>query len=947
MATPNGLPTTVWFQWGTNTLYGNQTPPVSVGAGYNVVYTTNQINGLVANVPYHFRLVASNAVGVVYGFDQILDEANVVVWGYNFLGQLNVPPGLSNVVAIAGAYDHSLALKNNGTAVSWGDNIHSASLVVPAGLNNLVAVAGGESYSLALKNSGTVVAWGVNTFPGETNVPAGLNNVVTIASGTYSSLALKDNGTVVAWGPNIFGLTNVPAGLSNAVAIAGGDLHSLAIKNDGTVVAWGDDSSGQADVPANLTNVVAISAGNSHSLALKYDGTVVAWGDNSDGQTDVPVGLNNVVAIAAGGYNSMALKSDGAVVAWGFNSFGQTSVPVGLTNAVAIAGGNLHSLALTPQSVSSLINPVVLDITNGVPQTNGIFAGGIIYYRVNVPTNADFATNSLLYTLNGPLNVWFTTNSPPTIAVNASLLLAGVTNGSSILSTNSMPTNIVPGSTYYLGVQNTNSIPVTYGIEVDFHLVTSTNPPPQTNTIPISSIIYTNGGYLLIWFAPSNDLFQVQFTDSLVPANWQSFSNIISYNTNAFTNPTNTQFNFFDDGVEYPFTGLRFYQLILLGVGSSPTNPPPVIVTLTNGIPYAGNNAATGNATDYYLYTVSTNAARVQFEVDAPSGDVTLVAIKELPLPSLVTYDYISTNAYTNTELIVFFTNSVPVALTPGDWYLAVVNVSGGPVTYSVKATEWSVTGRPITTTGVNISSTNFCITWNSLPGVYYHVQGLVNLASTNWVTVSPTILAVTNTTTYCAALPSPYNFFRVVEGMVVNVNAPNTPPVFVSTPSNRFITPLYTLAVTNNATDAQAPPQTLAYTLPVAPTNAVINPASGVITWTPTLAQTSTTNTFTTVVTDNGTPGLSATNSFTVVVIPPITISGFVVLTNGYQFQWSAPTNLQFQVQWKTNLLPVINWNTFTNILSSISGIFTFTDDGSQSGGLGGMKFYRLIEYP
>ncbi len=173
MATPNGLPTTAWFQWGTNTLYGNQTPPVGVGAGFNVVYTTNLISGLVTNVAYHFRLVASNALGVVYGFDQILDEANVVVWGDNFAGQLNVPAGLSNVVAIAGAYDHSLALKNNGTAVTWGDNLHSAALAVPAGLNNLVAVAGGESYSLALKNNGTVVAWGVNTFSWRDECAAG------------------------------------------------------------------------------------------------------------------------------------------------------------------------------------------------------------------------------------------------------------------------------------------------------------------------------------------------------------------------------------------------------------------------------------------------------------------------------------------------------------------------------------------------------------------------------------------------------------------------------------------------------------------------------------------------------------------------------------------------------------------------------------------------------
>ena len=63
MATPNGLPSTAWFEWGTNTTYGTVTPPVSVGTGFNVVYTTNRISGLTTNVPYHFRLVVSNAAG--------------------------------------------------------------------------------------------------------------------------------------------------------------------------------------------------------------------------------------------------------------------------------------------------------------------------------------------------------------------------------------------------------------------------------------------------------------------------------------------------------------------------------------------------------------------------------------------------------------------------------------------------------------------------------------------------------------------------------------------------------------------------------------------------------------------------------------------------------------------------------------------------------------------
>src|SRR5438105_1773019 len=81
----------------------------------------------------------------------------------------------------------------------------------------------------------------------------------------------------------------------------------------------------------------------------------------------------------------------------------------------------------------------------------------------------------------------------------------------------------------------------------------------------------------------------------------------------------------------------------------------------------------------------------------------------------------------------------------------------------------------------------------------------------------------------------------------------------------------LTTLTVTNTATDSAIPANTLSYTLSIASpagtvTNASISPV-GVITWTPTEAQGPSTNTFTTIVTDNGLPPLSATNSFTVVV--------------------------------------------------------------------------------
>ncbi len=584
MATPNGLPTVAFFEWGTTTNYGGTTPQVPVGSGFTVVYTTNQLGGLTPGQPYHYRLVVSNAFQTVKGFDQIFDVANVVAWGANFLLQAQPPLNLTNASAIAGAYDHSLALRNNETVVAWGDNTFTQTNV-PAGLNNVLQVAGGEYTSMALKNTETVVAWGGNVFQGVTNVPASITNVIMIAVGTDAGLALRSSGNVAAWGASFANVTNLPPSVlaSNIVEIASGDFHGLAIKNDGTVVAWGDNSDGQTTLPSSLSNVVQVSGGNFHSLALRKDGTVVAWGDNSAGQTNVPPGLSNVVAIAAGGFHSLALKSDGTIVGWGDNSAGQITPPAGLTNVVAISGGNLHSLALTPLFLFNPTNIVIVTTTNGEPSTNTVLPGQTIYLQVNVPTNADFSTN-IFGTLGGSLNMFFTSNNPPTITnINDFLLVTNASSGSSTLSTNGTP-HFTDGGIYYLGFQNTNTGPVTFGAEVDFHLFLS---GPLTNTVPISSIIQTNingsNGFLLTWFAPSNDLFQVQWSSNFPPT-WNTFSNIISFDTNFPATSTNAHFDFFDDGSQTGgFSPERFYRLILLGGSTAPpvTNTPPS----TNTVP--------------------------------------------------------------------------------------------------------------------------------------------------------------------------------------------------------------------------------------------------------------------------------------------------------------------------------------------------------------------------
>ena len=84
----------------------------------------------------------------------------LVAWGYDADGQTDVPIGLSNVIAIA-AWEHNLALKNDGTVAAWGWN-RWGQTNVPAGLSDVIAVAAGDRHSLALRRDGTVVGWGDN-----------------------------------------------------------------------------------------------------------------------------------------------------------------------------------------------------------------------------------------------------------------------------------------------------------------------------------------------------------------------------------------------------------------------------------------------------------------------------------------------------------------------------------------------------------------------------------------------------------------------------------------------------------------------------------------------------------------------------------------------------------------------------------------------------------------
>jgi hypothetical protein len=68
---PNGLQTSVYFEWGTDTSYGNTTTTQVLPAGVNDIAVTSNISGLTVNTTFHYRAVAVNSVGTTYGADVI------------------------------------------------------------------------------------------------------------------------------------------------------------------------------------------------------------------------------------------------------------------------------------------------------------------------------------------------------------------------------------------------------------------------------------------------------------------------------------------------------------------------------------------------------------------------------------------------------------------------------------------------------------------------------------------------------------------------------------------------------------------------------------------------------------------------------------------------------------------------------------------------------------
>ena len=281
--------------WGNNS-YNQSTIPigvtdvVSISSGYwdiAIVRSSGDIvlwgynrNGKLT-VPSGLTGVKAVAGGFNFTL-ALLQDGTLRAWGDN-PNIVNNISNLKDVAEIDATGTHMTALRKDGTVTALGYQ-SVGTIFPPSGLSNIISTATGANHTLALKRDGTVVGWGGYNDWFASVTPTDLSNIIQIASGDDHGVALNGDGLVRAWGGNAAGQTNIPSGLTDVVGIAAGGNHSLALKSDGTVTAWGSNDYGQCNVPANLSGVVDIAAGSVNSAALvaaKADQQIQVPNDNA------------------------------------------------------------------------------------------------------------------------------------------------------------------------------------------------------------------------------------------------------------------------------------------------------------------------------------------------------------------------------------------------------------------------------------------------------------------------------------------------------------------------------------------------------------------------------------------------------------------------------------------------------------------------------------------
>ncbi len=490
------------------------------------------------------------------------------------------------------------------------------------------------------------------------------------------------------------------------------------------------------DISDGLFHHVAMVR-SSTSLSIYTDGVL------SSSVLASPANLNNASMFAFG--------ADPCIAA------GQMSVPNGQLDEISFYNRSLSAAEIysiyhaggtgkeTPVSVLPNVrinvgNLITNIFTNGAALVTNVYVAGTSSNTI-VDNSAVWETNAITFVASNTVtSIEIVGNALGRLFDDFTLTRFPVTNYNNYyLPEESLApfTGENPGGCWTLDVWDTrtdsslpnNGVLLGWNMQMTFsstnvNLIVLTNRVPYTNTV--TNIVADNGlASNFVYFAfdvpaqasystniliKANPNVNVFFNQSALPTGaLPGDVLLVSGNSGSYTLARNGPLPVLLPGQRY-FLGVQFPstpETFAIEVAADVTTNL-VITPLSNNVAVVTNIIAT-NAAQYFSFTVPPAAYSASFEIINPTNEVDLYARHDLPVPTPSSYDYTAGYAGTNNETIVVTTNSQPVPLTPGTWYLSTYNANATNTVYYTIVASYQ-TNAPVIivlTNGLNPPGSN------------------------------------------------------------------------------------------------------------------------------------------------------------------------------------------------------------------------------------------------
>ena len=358
------------------------------------------------------------------------------------------------------------------------------------------------------------------------------------------------------------------------------------------------------------------------------------------------------------------------------------------------------------------------------------------------------------------------------------------------------------------------------------------------------------------------------------------------------------------------------------------TNQPPTLAPISNQTMAVGmiltiTNVASDSDGDQLTFSLGAGAA-TNATINATNG--------------LFTWSPTQAQIGTN-HLSVIVTDSGSPPLSATQSFSVTVVASNSPPVLAAISNQTVAVGMTLTLTNVASDSDGDQLTFSLGAGA----ATSATIDATNGIfTWSPNQSQIGTNSFSVIVTDNGLPPMSATQSFLVTVLASNNPPVLAPIAS-RTVHADTTLMITNIPTDPDSPPQTLTFSLGTnAPAGTVLDPSSGVFSWTPGSPFINTTNPITVSVTDNGLPPLSDSKTFSVTVMPHPAFESVALSNSVLTLTWSAISNETYRVQYTTNLAGT-NWSELSPDVAASGPTATQTD--SVSSDL--QRFYRILVLP